>query len=72
MAALITLILGLTYVPVSSHRNVGIILIVVGVVLLVVFVLFEARQPYALIPLIIMRNRKMIFSLLSALFTYAV
>ena len=71
LASLIMLILGLTWLPDSDTQTNGIILIVVAIALIIFFVFFELKFPYAIIPATILKNRKIIFSLLSSLFNTA-
>ena len=46
-------------------------MIVVAVAMIVFFVFYELKFPYAIIPAAILRNKRIIFSLLSALFCLA-
>ena len=59
LATLIMLILGLTYVPEKDEQTTGIVLCVVAAVLFAGFVAFELWYPYAIVPVTILKNRKL-------------
>ncbi|CAL5990735.1 Multidrug_MFS transporter [Hexamita inflata] len=79
MAALIVLILGLTYIPpklvdgILSYKTLvlGICLAVGGVALIIFFVWWELRHPFAMLPRGILTCKKIVLSLIASLFNFA-
>ncbi|CAL6081257.1 Multidrug_MFS transporter [Hexamita inflata] len=79
MAALIVLILGLTYIPpklvdgILSYKTLvlGICLAIGGVALIIFFVWWELRHPFAMLPRGILTCKKIVLSLIASLFNFA-
>ncbi|CAL6044139.1 Multidrug_MFS transporter [Hexamita inflata] len=79
MTALIVLILGLTYIPpklvdgILSYKTLilGICLAIGGVALIIFFVWWELRHPFAMLPRGILTCKKIVLSLIASLFNFA-
>lgn len=72
LVALIILILGFTFIPPDQGKTwLGVVLVLVGIALLVLFVFWELRHPFAIIPRKILMDKRLIFSLLGALLNFA-
>ncbi|CAL5994406.1 Multidrug_MFS transporter [Hexamita inflata] len=79
MISLIVLIMGLTYIPPESEEGIihfknlplGIGLTVGGLALLVFFVWWELRHPFAMLPRGILTNKKIVLGLIASLFNFA-
>lgn len=72
MAGLICLILGLTFLPPArDNQLLGGILVATGLLILVLFVLWELRHPFAIIPKILLKNKTIMLSLGAGLFNFS-
>lgn len=72
LAGLISLVLGMTVVPPQNNQEVlAGIMLALGVILIVLFVVWELYHPFAILPHSILKDYKIALSLLSGLFNFA-
>lgn len=66
------IVLGLTLLPPDKDLIVAAaLLIVFGFAIMVIFVFWELHHPFALLPKIMLKNKKLVFALLSGLFNFS-
>lgn len=66
------IVLGLTLLPPDKNLVVAAsILIACGFILMVIFVLWELHHPFALLPKILLKNKKLVCALISGLFNFS-
>ena len=69
---MLVLILGFTYLPPEKGSVItGIVLIVCGIALIVTFIIWENNHPFAILPAGILKNKKIIYSLIGAALNFA-
>ncbi|CAL6107547.1 Multidrug_MFS transporter [Hexamita inflata] len=72
MCSLIILILGFTYIPPSKNSLVlGVSLTAGGILMMVFFVFWEFRHPYAILPKMILTNKKIMCTMGASLTNFA-
>ena len=72
LIGLVLLILGITYIPPEKNNIIlGGCCVSIGIMVIVLFVWWELRYPFAILPRSLLMSGKSSFSLLAALFNFA-